>query len=397
LGLSFQFDIRSAIMIGACLNVLIALMLLTVRSALPIAYKNSLRWWWLGLLMQPMGFVLIALRGVLPEFISIVLANTIIAFAVACFSIAMRTFTGIPLRRGYAFSLVALATVFAGYFSIVQDLITVRIISLSFIHAALLIYGARGAYRNDASMTVVSRVLMILFLFSALMMASRGVYELLAKNPVSEVFSLHWTNVMSYGMGSLLPIIGSIGFLLMCTEDSQKRLERAASEDPLTGIYNRRALAEFGLNEFARSRRHGSPLSVILLDIDFFKTINDELGHQAGDNALVETVRRLKAIIRREDYLGRMGGEEFIILLPDTNAAQAMVTAERIQQVFSTEPMLLRNQKRIVTLSGGVTLLSSHDQLFDDVLRRADQAMYLAKMMGRNRMQLDPLLTYDLP
>jgi diguanylate cyclase (GGDEF)-like protein len=391
----FQFDIRSAIVIGACLNVLIALMLFAVQSALPTAYKNSLRWWWLGLLMQPLGLVLVALRGEVPGFISIVLANVIIAFALACFAIALRTFTGVVSKKRYVFALVVLAGFITEYFYDVHDRVSMRIMGLSFIHTALLVYGMRGTYRHGIRMTVVSRVVAVLFLLSALMTTSRGVYQLLAEHPVTDPFGMHWSNVLAYGMGSLLPIIGSIGFLLMCTEDSQKRLEQAASEDPLTGIYNRRALAEFGSNEFARARRRGTSLSIILLDIDFFKSINDEWGHQTGDIALIETVSRLKAIIRREDYLGRMGGEEFIILLPETDHQQAMVTAERIKQAFSNKPMVLRNQKRIVTLSGGVTSLSSHDEHFDAILRRADQAMYLAKMMGRNRMQLDPSLSND--
>ena len=198
---------------------------------------------------------------------------------------------------------------------------------------------------------------------------------------------------MSYGIGGLLPIVGTMGFLLMSTERSQKDLERMASEDPLTGAYNRRALAQFGVREMARARRHGTPLSVILIDIDYFKRINDELGHAAGDLALVETVRRLQKNLRSEDYLGRMGGEEFLILLPDTDIEQAQVLAERVQQDFANHPMTLLEQHRSITLSGGITLLSASDSFFDDMLKRADDAMYTAKVLGRNRMQLDKSLS----
>lgn len=143
------------------------------------------------------------------------------------------------------------------------------------------------------------------------------------------------------------------------------------------------------MREMARARRHGTPLSVILVDIDYFKKINDELGHAAGDLALIETVNRLRKNLRSEDYLGRMGGEEFLILLPDSNIQQAQVLAQRILEEFSSKPMTILDESRSITVSGGITLLSASDHFFDDMLRRADDAMYTAKVLGRNRMQLD--------
>ncbi|MGH8051744.1 MAG: GGDEF domain-containing protein [Arenimonas sp.] len=384
--MSIAFDIRSAIMVGALLNVLIAVMLLIVRKTLPANFQNSLRWWWLGMLLQPAGFVLIALRGSLPPFISVVLANMMIASALACFAIAMRMFTGVRQRRAYAVVLILLSGIFAVYY---HDDLLARIISLSVLHTALLSFCARAIYRQELKITRVSHVLAGLFVIGAVSMAARAVYHIVSQDPVIDIFAMRWPTILSYGMGGLLPIVGTIGFLLMCTERSQKDLERMASEDPLTGAYNRRALAEFGRREMARARRHGISLSVILIDIDFFKKINDELGHAAGDLALVETVRRLRNNMRNEDYLGRMGGEEFLILLPDTDIQQAQILAQRIQQDFASEPMTLNDQNRSITLSGGITLLSASDHIFDDMLKRADDAMYTAKVLGRNRMQLD--------
>lgn len=388
--MSLDFDIRSAIMVGALLNTLIAIMLLIVRKTLPANFQNSLSWWWFGLLLQPAGFVLIALRGHVPNFVSVVLANMMIAAALACFAIAMRMFTGVRQRRGYAAALVLLAGFFAIFYS--GDLLS-RIVSLSLLHTLLLAFCARAIYRQELKITRVSHVLAGLFVIGALSMASRAIYHIVSHDPIVDIFSMRWPTILSYGMGGLLPIVGTIGFLLMCTERSQKDLERMASEDPLTGAYNRRALAEFGMREIARARRHGIPLSVILIDIDYFKKINDELGHAAGDLALIETVHRLRKNMRNEDYLGRMGGEEFLILLPDTDIQQAEVLAQRIQQDFASHPMLLQEQRRSITLSGGITLLSASDHFFDDMLKRADDAMYTAKVLGRNRMQLDKSIT----
>ncbi|MEO6172466.1 MAG: diguanylate cyclase, partial [Arenimonas sp.] len=280
-GLQVGFDIRSAMMISAFLNVLIAIMLLIVRNALPADYRNGLRWWWLGLILQPSGFVLIALRGHAPPILSVVLANVMIAGSLACFAIAIRMFCGVRQQRWFAFSMVAVAGIIASYFSVVNDDLLARIVLLSLVHTALLAFAARSIYRQELKITLVSHVLAGLFVIGALSMLARCAYHLISQDPISDIFSIHWPTVLSYGIGGLLPILGTIGFLLMCTERSQKDLARMASEDPLTGVYNRRALAEFGVREMARARRHGTPLSVILVDIDYFKKINDELGHAA--------------------------------------------------------------------------------------------------------------------
>jgi len=387
--LSFNFDIRSAIMIGAFLNVLIAVMLLIVRNALPRDYRYSVRWWWLGLTLQPCGFVLIALRGYVHPFFSIVLANIMVAGALACFAIALRTFAGVRQRRWVAVSLVVAAGLVAFVFSIVYDNILIRSTLLSLVHAMVLAFAARAIYRQELKITRVSHVLAGFFVIGAISMFSRAVYHVVTQDPIADFFSMRWPTILTYGVGGLLPIVGTIGFLLMCTERSEKHLARMASEDPLTGVYNRRALAEFGMREMARARRHGTPLSVILVDIDYFKKINDELGHAAGDLALIETVNRLRKNLRSEDYLGRMGGEEFLILLPDSNIQQAQVLAQRILEEFSSKPMTILDESRSITVSGGITLLSASDHFFDDMLRRADDAMYTAKVLGRNRMQLD--------
>lgn len=391
--MSVNFDIRSAIMIGAFLNVLIAVMLLIVRNALPRDYRHSMSWWWLGLILQPFGFVLIALRGYIHPVFSIVLANITVAAALACFAIALRTFTGVRQRRWYAFLLVVAAGVVAFVFSILYDNLLIRATLLSLVHALVLAYAARAIYRQELKITRVSHVLAGLFVIGSVSMLSRAIYHVVTQDPIGDFFSLRWPTILTYGIGGLLPIVGTIGFLLMCTERSEKYLARMASEDPLTGVYNRRALAEFGVREMARARRHGTPLSVILVDIDYFKRINDELGHAAGDLALIETVKRLRKNLRSEDYLGRMGGEEFLILLPDSNLQQAQVLAQRILEEFANHPMSLMDQNRSITVSGGITLLSASDHFFDDMLRRADDAMYTAKVLGRNRMQIDKSIT----
>jgi len=164
--------------------------------------------------------------------------------------------------------------------------------------------------------------------------------------------------------------------------------ERLAVTDALTGLHNRRFFDDTMRREVARARRSGRPLSLVVLDLDHFKRINDERGHHAGDVALVQAAARLQGITRAGDVVARFGGEEFVWLLPDTDEAGAAILAERLRAALCAEPVEISDACRVpVTGSLGV---ASAVGLVDDVtlLRDADRAMYRAKATGRNRVVL---------
>ncbi len=159
-------------------------------------------------------------------------------------------------------------------------------------------------------------------------------------------------------------------------------LAEQATTDPLTGIANRRRLDDELARLLAQSRRYGQPLSVILIDLDLFKAVNDHYGHAAGDQVLIETVRRLAATVRDADLLGRWGGEEFLLLAPNTDHAAACALAERCRQVIAGSPMPTAGE---VTASFGVATHTSDDDS-RSLMRRADLALYTAKVEGRDRV-----------
>ncbi|MGL6072285.1 GGDEF domain-containing protein, partial [Craterilacuibacter sp.] len=166
-------------------------------------------------------------------------------------------------------------------------------------------------------------------------------------------------------------------------------LENASSkvrEDPLTGAYNRRGLDEYFARELSRAERTGSPLSVALLDVDNFKQLNDKYGHQAGDHALRFLVEAIRRQLRPSDICARFGGEEFVILLPDTPIEEAVMAVQRLQRELTRNFFLTNNERLVMTFSAGVALwhLGEKDV---DVIERADRAMYQAKLNGKNRTQ----------
>jgi diguanylate cyclase (GGDEF)-like protein len=393
--MEWTFDIRSALLVGAMLTLMIGLVLLVVGRALSPAYRPSIHWWVGATLLQPAGFVLLSLRDTLSPFLSILVANTFVALGMAAYVVALRLFFRLPSGRGPLLALVGVAMVASLFWGLVHPDLTRRLIAVSVVLALVLGTSASIIYREGRG--AVRHVAGLGFAGAAAIMAYRAVILLFDPGQVSNVFQLTHVQVLTYAVGSVLPVIGTVGFLLLCAERSQHELERAARVDYLTGCYNRRAIEELATRNIASARRHGVPLSVLVLDIDHFKHINDELGHAIGDLALVESVARIRTTLRAEDVLGRLGGEEFIVLMPCSDGASAVQAGERIRQSFSAQPLRLDGHERKVTLSIGVATLAPMDREFSQLLRRADRAMYAAKNAGRDLVMPAAVTGWDPP
>ena len=168
----------------------------------------------------------------------------------------------------------------------------------------------------------------------------------------------------------------------------QFELEDMAKTDGLTGMANRQAFMERANSEFNRARRYSRSLSVIMIDIDHFKSINDQYGHAAGDQVLRQLGQHCHNRLRDSDFLGRIGGEEFALLLPDTPQDSAFHVAERMREQLSKTTIALDNGITLeITASFGVASVNEEDADFNAMLHRADAAMYNAKHGGRNQVK----------
>jgi two-component system, cell cycle response regulator len=171
--------------------------------------------------------------------------------------------------------------------------------------------------------------------------------------------------------------------------DLQRELHRKASHDDLTGMFNRRMVVEMLAREHARAIREKSVLSVGLLDIDYFKRVNDSFGHHAGDAVLQEVARRIRASVRKIDISGRYGGEEFLFVLPGCDAKTAAVIAERVRLMILATPMAASEHQIHVTASIGVATSTRPPGVDPQTLiADADRALYRAKALGRNRVDV---------
>ncbi|KIL98945.1 GAF domain/sensory box/EAL domain protein [Paramagnetospirillum magnetotacticum MS-1] len=203
---------------------------------------------------------------------------------------------------------------------------------------------------------------------------------------------------LSYGITALatlwwlcVTISVTLCMVLMAGERLQEELNHQASRDPLTGALNRRAFSGLAEKELARARRSGLPLSVLMMDLDHFKQVNDRLGHGGGDDALCLFVALAGRLLRTEDLFCRFGGEEFLALLPGSTAVQSLVVAERLRTIFTEEAGQdvpgAASLPFAMTVSVGIAQLAEDDGL-EEIIRRADAALYRAKDLGRNRCEL---------
>jgi len=210
-----------------------------------------------------------------------------------------------------------------------------------------------------------------------------------------EVIHRVTTSVIS--ISAILIVVFAISYFIVRMGSKEvktllDRLYNMAVYDALTGIYNRGAIIERANKELSLMKRriiNGEPpkcLGIIMTDLDHFKKINDTYGHQAGDKVLCEFTERIRQSLREYDIYGRWGGEEFVILLPETDHRKAAAAAERLRKIIMEEPFSINGTSLNITASFGVTCCYDPYESFDTLLAKADEAMYKAKESGRNRV-----------
>ncbi len=207
---------------------------------------------------------------------------------------------------------------------------------------------------------------------------------ILVKKEVNEEFSIYVTVFRKEGLFS----DEDINYLDMVLSHLvySINLLNLATYDPLTKMYNRRAVVQYATKEVERSIRYNHPFSVILLDIDDFKAVNDTYGHTIGDIVLKKIAYLIAEEVRETDKVGRYGGEEFIVILPETSVDNAVKLAERIRRKISEFSFEINNYVLTITVSIGVAGLGEHGKTFEEILQAADLALYEAKRKGKNRV-----------
>ena len=230
-------------------------------------------------------------------------------------------------------------------------------------------------------------VLVATFAIGAVAFYVRGISVMLVADPLHVFVSPGTFQSALMVAAAASAIVGSFAFLLLHKERAEGEAVRMATMDPLTGAYNRRTFHEIAERELSRIRRAGQPLSIIILDIDHFRPVNENYGVRVGDEVVQKIADIVRTALRQEDMLVRYGGEEFLVWLPDVPGPGAVVVAGRIRKAVEADLLQVGGYRLPITVSVGVSArLDEGPESIESLLGRADEALALAKQRGRNRV-----------
>ncbi|MCJ7545249.1 MAG: GGDEF domain-containing protein [Deltaproteobacteria bacterium] len=390
---AFSFDTRTIVIILMGVTVVLGVTMNLIRLTRKTYPGFGL--WTAGTTTYTFGFLFLALRNIISDIFSIVLAGVFILSAALCFWEGTRRFRGKEVRKTLIVLLIAGYAVFQSYFTFVNNDIGVRIITYSLLAAviycaiALELFQVRLPALRASSWFTGS-----LFALYGIFMVFRGLLtELLP--PLHDLLEPNMLQAMTFLLGIFFGIAWTFGFVMLNSErleadlkGAQDKLQKMATTDFLTGIANSRLFSETGEREVQRADRYKRPLALLMIDLDHFKKVNDKYGHAIGDKILVAFAGICKKCLRKADIFGRLGGEEFAILLPETDINGGSKFAERLRAIVEKSKIKVESKPFHITVSIGVTELQPDDDQIDAALRRADDTMYEAKKRGRNQVAI---------
>lgn len=358
--------------------------------------RDGLRTWAGAMGLESIAWVLISIRGSVPDAASILIANLLLVAAQAMKLAAVYEYRGLPWPRWRCLLPILLMFIVIAWLDYGD--FKHRLIYGGLIYAAQMLM-LLEILRTDTE-SKKGRAWWLLFGATATVIPIFVMRPLVALFGTAEFATLggavapNMIQLLVFVCVIALDILGSLGFILMEKERSDLALSALAMTDFLTKTLNRRAFMLRAEQEIATAQRAGSPLAVLMIDIDHFKMINDEYGHAAGDAVLAEVAHIIGACVRKQDTLGRYGGEEFGVLLPATNPAGALVLAEKLRGTVESMRYRAGAESVSVTISIGITVCQATCATCPADLNRllgdADKALYQAKHAGRNRAVVMP-------
>jgi diguanylate cyclase (GGDEF)-like protein len=378
-----MFDIRSlfAFMVATNLVLAVSLWIGTGRRL-----GGGLAPWTSSLLAQALALALLALRGAIADALSVVLANALLGLSFSLQAAAILRFRGRGLPAFVHVATAGVAALAAGIF--LHDF-AARIIALNFLFAACMVSLLALARTPAAGVSGGTRGLFLgSFALGALSFLARAAGPMVSPEAIGSFLAPSALQAFTLMGTYTVVLVSSVAFLLMQKERADHDAQQLASLDPLTGAFNRRTFVELAEKQLSRARRLDAPLTLVLLDLDHFKEINDTHGHLVGDRVLQRFADLVRSQLRKEDILVRYGGEEFCLLLPDVPGPGGVALAGRIRKAVATEDSFVIDGVQIpMTVSAGVAArIDEGAEGLEELIARADEALYIAKNRGRNRV-----------
>jgi len=341
--------------------------------------------WGRAMILAAVGLAGLALRGAMPDFLSIVVANALILIAFVVALRGLRSIRGADRADPFAWGLVVVGFALLIAFTEYVPSYGARVVAMS-LCVGLLLMRCALALRGEVPPECAHSYAFTQYTFwtmTVLLLARAvgGLFEMRA-----DMLTPGMLRGVSFLLYAILLTAATLGVMWMEIQSLERTLVHSARIDALTGVLNRGTfLEEFG-REVSRSERDVTVFSLAIFDLDHFKRLNDRFGHPMGDRVLKSVVDIMRLTIRRHDLIGRYGGEEFALLMPNTGKDTALRVAERIRREIELKGVEIGGKRVDLTVSGGVATfqLDGHD--WDSLLIAADNALYGAKNAGRNQI-----------
>ena len=373
----FQFDVRTVALFVAMMFFVQA----TAIGAQAFLIRDLKQYRGVGAALMAnlcvaVGLMLRLFADRLPDFLTTILSNILLLTGQGLFYIALSQFTGFKYSKVLVIGAIATVFSFLLYFRYWEDDIVKRVITLSLGSVAMVLILIYQLWQmRKTSLRFSANLMLVSFLIHGIFLIVRTISILL--DPPQDVLNLSPTQSATYLLSFALSFFWSMGFIIMVSQRLRNDLMEVATMDVLTRIPNRRATQSFLEKELSRLQRNQGEFSVLLIDIDNFKQVNDRWGHAVGDYVLVKTAGIFQSIIRKHDWVGRWGGEEFLIILP--GPCDAGLLAERVRSEIADSEYSHGAASFGITVSIGVACAQHSDQI-DEILKNADQALYTAKL-----------------
>jgi diguanylate cyclase (GGDEF)-like protein len=373
------FDTRTVFMLCGAMGAMMALVLYSLKRNYPPSIKG-LGEWSAALMMMFLAGLLTALRGLAPDLLAISTSNVVFFVGLYWGYVGTQRFFGhAPRHMPWLVTIAVIVCVHLwftyGYESLLMRLTLVNLMGAAFMGVQALLIRKNGpmSFAKGLAFGSLASAAALQLLRVGLAWTQSLDNNIMGSSPIHQVYA------MGFAVSILLY---SIGLILMATDMLRAELELLATRDSLTDALTRRHWNTLCAGELERCKRTGRSMAILALDLDHFKAVNDSHGHQAGDKVLVDFVTRVNAVLRQIDRLARFGGEEFVLLLPETSLEQALGVAERIRSDLANAA-----ESPSCTVSIGVTTNTLPGDTVESVTARADAALYRAKDGGRNRVE----------
>ncbi|WP_422848221.1 GGDEF domain-containing protein [Acidovorax sp. M14] len=352
--------------------------------------RDGLGRWAAALLVNAIGHLLIMLRGLIPDVLSVVVGNLMLSSVFVGMIAAVYQFQGRPVRWALLLAPPLLVLVFVSVFI---DNFPARVSFVGLVIGLQAVWALLAALSHRHATVGRGQWLLVAGLsLEAVVLGGRALVAISTHSEATNILQSSALQTLTFLATFSVVLISSVGFVFMSRDRADENNRVLAALDPLTGVANRRSLIAALDRDVARAQRMREPMALMMVDIDHFKDVNDQYGHPAGDRVLCSVVNVLRQRVRAQDLVGRYGGEEFMVLLPDTGLTGAEQLARELCKAVEESRCPadgVPGPGIAVTVSIGVFggRLESGDS-WDMLIAAADRALYQAKNNGRNRVEV---------